>query len=87
MQITNQENDLIIDYQESERVNDEVIRVSRFSDGRTDKRKFTKAEADKDMADFLDNYGYRRVGLMPYQQMAGRQIRGQMFLPAGLGKS
>ena len=88
MQITNSDNDLIIDYQESDKKDDDVVvRVSRFSDGRTDKQTFTKDEAVKDMTDFLVNYNYHRVGLRPYQQTAVMAVSSPMFLPAGIGKS
>ncbi|MCK4870788.1 MAG: hypothetical protein KAS93_06735 [Gammaproteobacteria bacterium] len=86
MQITNPDHDLVIDYQESEKQDDDVVvRFSRFSDGRTNKQTFTRAGAVEDMADFLVNYNYHKVGLTPHQQVLN--IQNPISLPMGLGKT
>jgi len=61
MQITNEDNNISIDYKVS---GDTVVRTSTFSDGRISKRTLDKVEAGHDMVDLLVNYNFQKINLM-----------------------
>jgi len=55
MQITNQDHDIIIDYQNN---GDNVRRVATYPDGHLGMKLLDKDEADADAIDLLDNFDY-----------------------------
>lgn len=58
MQITNPNQDLVINYDVQ---GENVIRSFTDSDGQKHKRVFDKPEARADVRDLLENYEYRRI--------------------------
>jgi len=58
MQITNPENDLVINYDVQ---GENVVRSFTGMMGQVSKKVFSKPEARADVRDFLENYEYRRI--------------------------